>query len=202
MKCEKCNDEHDGSYGSGRFCGSKCSHSFSTMEKRDEINKKVSEKLTVTGKYKRHYEITECINCNKPINNRGKFCSVSCAQELEYKEYIKRWKEGLETGMCGKRGVSNYLRKYMFNKHENKCSCCGWNKIHPKTNNVPLQIHHKDGNSSNYTEENIELLCPNCHALTETFGALNKGKGGYRYKYKNECINGSVYPHATNVLKG
>ena len=29
--CENCQKEHDGSFGSGRFCSSKCSHSFSTL---------------------------------------------------------------------------------------------------------------------------------------------------------------------------
>lgn len=46
MKCENCGIEHDGEYGSGRFCSSKCARSFSTKAKRKEINKKVSEKLS------------------------------------------------------------------------------------------------------------------------------------------------------------
>jgi len=45
MKCENCNDEHNGKYGSGRFCTSKCARGFSTKSKRKEINKKVSKKL-------------------------------------------------------------------------------------------------------------------------------------------------------------
>ena len=28
MKCENCGNEHDGSYGLGRFCSSTCAHSF------------------------------------------------------------------------------------------------------------------------------------------------------------------------------
>jgi len=44
MQCENCNNEHDGSYASGRFCSIKCSRGFSTKSKRQEINKKVSEK--------------------------------------------------------------------------------------------------------------------------------------------------------------
>ena len=39
--CELCNKEHDGTYGSGRFCCAKCARSFSTHNKREEINKKV-----------------------------------------------------------------------------------------------------------------------------------------------------------------
>ena len=34
MICEKCEQEHDGTYGSGRFCSSKCARGFST--KNDE----------------------------------------------------------------------------------------------------------------------------------------------------------------------
>lgn len=43
MKCQNCNKEHDGSYGSGRFCSSHCARSFATSKNRKEINKKVSE---------------------------------------------------------------------------------------------------------------------------------------------------------------
>lgn len=29
---------------------------------------------------------------------------------------------------------------------------------------IPLELHHKDGNHYNNNIENLELLCPNCHA--------------------------------------
>ena len=45
MKCENCGIEHNGSYGSGRFCCLKCARGFSTKNKRQEINEKVSKKL-------------------------------------------------------------------------------------------------------------------------------------------------------------
>ena len=47
-----------------------------------------------------------------------------------------------------------------------KCECCGleiWNE-----QKIPLEIHHKDGNHYHNTLENIELICPNCHALRHT----------------------------------
>lgn len=43
--CENCGNEHDGTYGSGRFCSTKCSKGFSTKAKRKEINDKVSNSL-------------------------------------------------------------------------------------------------------------------------------------------------------------
>lgn len=48
MKCETCGKEHNGSYGSGRFCCQSCARSFSTSRNREEINKKVSN--TLSGK--------------------------------------------------------------------------------------------------------------------------------------------------------
>lgn len=62
----------------------------------------------------------------------------------------------------------------MLKKHDYKCEKCGWGEINPFTNKTPLQIHHIDGNSLNNKEENLQLLCPNCHSLTENFGSRNK----------------------------
>jgi len=41
---------------------------------------------------------------------------------------------------------------------------------------IPLQLHHKDGNHSNNKLENLQLLCPNCHSLTDTYAGRNKHK--------------------------
>jgi 5-methylcytosine-specific restriction endonuclease McrA len=54
---------------------------------------------------------------------------------------------------------------------------CGWCEINPITNKVPIQLEHIDGNSENNSLDNLKILCPNCHSLTPTFGALNKGNG-------------------------
>lgn len=47
MICEYCNSEHDGLYGSGRFCCERCARGFASKKKRKEINKKVSQSLKV-----------------------------------------------------------------------------------------------------------------------------------------------------------
>jgi hypothetical protein len=43
-----------------------------------------------------------------------------------------------------------------------------------KNNKIPLELHHVDGNSKNNDISNIELLCPNCHALTDNYRGRNK----------------------------
>lgn len=49
MVCEKCNNLHDGRYGSGRFCSAKCARGFSSLAKREEINERVRK--TLKAKY-------------------------------------------------------------------------------------------------------------------------------------------------------
>ena len=34
---------------------------------------------------------------------------------------------------------------------------------------INLEVHHKDGDRTNNSLENLELLCPNCHSYTYTF---------------------------------
>lgn len=55
---------------------------------------------------------------------------------------------------------------------EAKCDICGntmWNNLP-----IPLQLDHIDGNPHNHKLENLRILCPNCHAQTETWCGKNK----------------------------
>lgn len=81
MICECCKSEHDGRYGSGRFCSSKCARSFSTKKNRSDINTKIGKKRSLS----KHSEVEKiCEQCKKifsvPWNKRNqKFCSQSCS---------------------------------------------------------------------------------------------------------------------------
>ena len=45
-------------------------------------------------------------------------------------------------------------------------------------NPIPLEVHHKDGDSLNNEMNNLELLCPNCHALTDNYRGRNIKQNG------------------------
>ena len=57
---------------------------------------------------------------------------------------------------------------------EDKCSRCGWCQKREGEEFTPCELHHKDGDSTNHSLDNLDLICPNCHSLTETYRAKNK----------------------------
>lgn len=52
-----------------------------------------------------------------------------------------------------------------------KCECCGLSEWMGKE--ITLEVHHKDGDSLNNELDNLQLLCPNCHSMTDNW----RGKG-------------------------
>ena len=42
---------------------------------------------------------------------------------------------------------------------------------------LTLQLEHKNGNNKDHRLENLELLCPNCHSQTPTWGGKNRRVG-------------------------
>lgn len=152
--CKFCGKEIPYEKRENNFCNSSCATSYNNKNKENCLN--------------------YCLNCGKEITKRNKYCNSSCQQEHYYKQYIERWKQNLETGIIGNNDISKHIRHYLFIKHNNSCELCEWNIINPYTGLVPLQIHHIDGNCKNNKEENLQLLCPNCHALTDNFGSRNE----------------------------
>lgn len=125
-----------------------------------------------------------CLGCNVQVTkaNATTFCSINCHRKHQQDSFIAEWKKGnippektFQKGMHNT--ISRRIRNYLFQKYDHQCCQCGWNKVNPKTGFIPLQVEHIDGDSLNNKEDNLLLLCPNCHSLTPTFGALNKGKG-------------------------
>ena len=55
---------------------------------------------------------------------------------------------------------------------EYKCELCGLYEW--QDNPIPLELHHINGNNRDNRLDNLKLLCPNCHALTDSYRGRNK----------------------------
>lgn len=55
-----------------------------------------------------------------------------------------------------------------------RCEECGLHEWNGRP--APLQLDHIDGDRRNNLLENLRLLCPNCHAQTDTYCGRNQGR--------------------------
>jgi hypothetical protein len=56
---------------------------------------------------------------------------------------------------------------------QHKCEGCNNTEWLGKP--IPIELHHIDGDNTNNVLENLQILCPNCHALTDNYaGKCNK----------------------------
>ena len=71
---------------------------------------------------------------------------------------------------------TNKIRKKLIQEgyKEYKCENCGLTKWLDQP--IPLEVHHKDGDRHNNIIENFQLLCPNCHAMTNSYRGKNSAK--------------------------
>lgn len=75
---------------------------------------------------------------------------------------------------------SNYQSYKLFKRlikeglKEKKCECCD-NTIQ-MNNPIALELHYVNGIHSDNRFENLQILCPNCHAMTNNYRGRNIGK--------------------------
>ncbi len=72
---------------------------------------------------------------------------------------------------------SDTLKKRLIKEKyfEHKCYKCDrktWNK-----SPIPIELEHIDGNNRNNSLDNLTILCPNCHAQTDTYKSKNRKWG-------------------------
>lgn len=61
------------------------------------------------------------------------------------------------------------IREGIFERRCSRCFLAEWQE-----RPIPLELNHKNGKSWDHRLDNLELLCRNCHGLTDTFAGKNK----------------------------
>lgn len=197
MKCEKCKQEHDSFYGSGRFCSAKCARSFSTSKDKKEtkiikcitckkeikVDKRASDKTCKCNKCKKVKKkikkkkiqnIKYCLYCNKKIGKSSiKCCSRECLKKYKWK--LRKEK------IINDNGIGHdirQLKKYFIDITGHKCSICKNTKWMNKL--IPLILDHINGRAKDNTLNNLRLVCGNCDMQLPTYKSKNKNSDRQR----------------------
>lgn len=142
-----------------KFCSSSCSATYNNIAR---------------GKYS-----VPCLNCNKKtVNIKGrKYCSHKCQREFEKKARYDVFLSGVNV----KYDVKT-IRGLLIESYGHCCSTCKGTEW--LGNSIPIEVHHVDGDAGNNRFNNLVLVCPNCHTLTDNYKNKNKnGTREYRRKY-------------------
>lgn len=161
--------------------------------------------------YERKTEILKWIDEEKPKNFICKElkCQEGTLNNWLNKNHIKykgrnNWKKGKKIIVIP---IENYLKKGTTigsNKLKNKlfesglkekicenpkCKRTKWNGLE-----IPLQLHHIDGDRHNNELNNLQILCANCHSQTDNFAGKSlrkeKTKPNKRKKIIKHCSCG------------
>lgn len=121
---------------------------------------------------------TPCKRCGtEPARSSQRYCSNACQMLFAFEERYAEWLAG------GQPWVHNEaLRSALIKRDGRRCDSCKETQWLGQP--IPLEVNHKDGNHKNCGRDNVHLLCPNCHALTPNYRALNRGNG--RQKRRDE----------------
>lgn len=141
---------------SNKFCNNSCSASYSNKNRK---------------------QTKPCLNCGTPIpKSNRKFCCQICQFDYQYKDYVDIFEANQELSLDAK-AMRRFLKKY----YNFTCISCGLKEWMGQQ--IPLEVHHIDGTLVN-TIDNLQLLCSNCHALTDNFKNKNRNsQRTYRSKY-------------------
>ena len=130
-----------------------------------------SQSCSATYNNTRKIKPYKCNGCDNLIltnsSYKKKYCSVKCRTNHCRKSKIN------ENGFLDKVSIQT-IRKYLIDNRSHKCEVCKNTEWLGKI--ITLEIHHIDGNSKNNEFDNLQLLCPNCHSMTDNYKAKNKGK--------------------------
>ena len=133
MKCEKCSKEHDGTFGSGRFCSRSCSNSKTPTK---ESNEKRSQKLK--GILRTRREERTCPFCPNTFIVKIHSNKTTCGNQLCINQQVSKIKD-----------KSPNKNKYKFKKLKGKDSLehrCIMTEIVGRDLTYNDVVHHINGN--------------------------------------------------------
>lgn len=149
--CKKCGKEFIEKNGLKNYCSFSCRNSR-VWSDEDKLKKSISAQKS---------EKVKLANNNRPNDF---WLKIGKTRKENHKKQI------LQTEYSNLSFES--LRYRIIYEQDEKCNKCGLDNWLGEP--LVLELEHKDGNHFNNLRDNLEMLCPNCHSLTETWRGRNK----------------------------
>jgi 5-methylcytosine-specific restriction endonuclease McrA len=154
--------------------------------------------------------------------SRTRIKNICTIHQIDYSHFTGQgWnkgntkrKEKTETYLSNKKPIKSInLKRRLFEEgiKEQKCERC--NRTEWEGQPISLELHHIDGNTENNFLNNLQIVCPNCHALTPNYRGLNQKRIQYRkrilqeewttainssYNRREACIKLNIAPYGGN----
>lgn len=163
--------------GGYRYC-LECQDSISVESAQAFCTGRCREEFwTKVGEHIAHRSKGCCVDCGTSIAVQSVRCR-DCHVQSRTDKAIQAWLSGEWSGaQTGNEYIlSRTVRKYLLEEAKYACVKCGFDTRHPDGQSI-LEINHINGIPNDHRKSNVEVLCPNCHALTPCHGGRNKGHG-------------------------
>lgn len=110
--------------------------------------------------YRKYAKLYGCYNTNPS----GKGISKPNTTKIPLEDIL----DGLHPQYPSPKIRVRLLQEKYFEHKCGRCELTEWLGVP-----IPLELEHINGTHTDHRLENLELLCPNCHALTETYCGKN-----------------------------
>lgn len=199
MICETCEKQHTGNYASGRFCSEICARSFASRKSRNERNKKISKALKGRTISQNQPPVHFCEFCSKGFVKKSSLNShvTHCPFNPKRVERENRWLKKREELMLLPFEMipPSLIRERLLKEQQGCCNRCGLSEWLGQK--ITFELEHKNGDHYDNSRLNIELLCPNCHSMTDTWRGRNKNKGKSGLRVTDEDLMNAIASTST-----
>jgi Zn finger protein HypA/HybF involved in hydrogenase expression len=149
-RCKNCNSVLPYERRNNKYCNHSCAASMTNLGTKRNKPK----------------TIARCVCGNVLTHGRSKYCSMACQEKV----YLDKMASG---EVIPSKGT---LRRIVIRLRGYRCEDCGLSEWLGKK--LMLELHHVDGDHGNRNFDNLLLLCPNCHSITDNHKGRKKRTSG------------------------